>query len=92
MRSRGGITGVILKAMKTAISLPDDLFRRAEATARRLGLSRSEFYARAIAEYLKAQQGNSITERLNELYSRETAQVDPGLDRAQTESLEKQEW
>ena len=38
--------------MKTAVSLPDDLFRLAEAAARRLGVSRSELYANAIAEYL----------------------------------------
>ncbi len=37
-------------AMKTAVSLPDDLFRMAEAAARRLQVSRSELYARAITE------------------------------------------
>jgi metal-responsive CopG/Arc/MetJ family transcriptional regulator len=50
--------------MKTAISMPDDLFRRAEAAARRLRVSRSELYAKAIAEFLEGQQGKAITERL----------------------------
>lgn len=67
--------------------MPDDLFRLAETTARRLRLSRSELYAKAIAEYLKRQQGNAITERLNEVYSRYPAKLDSGLHRAQIKSL-----
>ena len=47
--------------------MPDDLFRMAEATARRLHVSRSELYAKAIAEYLKLQQDNAITESLNDV-------------------------
>jgi metal-responsive CopG/Arc/MetJ family transcriptional regulator len=78
--------------MKTAVSLPDDLFRLAEAAARRLRVSRSELYAKAIAEYLKRQHGNGITERLNEVYSRRPAKVDSALHRAQMKSLEKDAW
>jgi hypothetical protein len=33
--------------LKTAISIPDQVFRRAEAAAKRLGLSRSELFTRA---------------------------------------------
>ena len=78
--------------VKTAVSLPDELFRAAEATARRLRISRSELYAKAIAEFLKAQQENSITERLNDVYSRHPAKVDSGLHRAQLKSLAKDVW
>lgn len=78
--------------MKTAVSVPDDLFRQAEATARRLRVSRSELYAKAIAEFLNRQDGKAITERLNEVYSRQRAKVDPGLHRAQLRSLEKDAW
>ena len=72
--------------------MPDDLFRLAEATARRLRVSRSELYAKAIAEYLKRQQDNAITERLNEVYSHRPAKLDPALHRAQLKSLEKDAW
>lgn len=72
--------------------MPDDLFRRAEAVARRLHVSRSHLYARAIEEFLKAQQGNAITERLNEVYSRKPAKVEPALHRAQVKSLQKDAW
>jgi metal-responsive CopG/Arc/MetJ family transcriptional regulator len=78
--------------MKTAISLPDDLFRMAEATARRLRVSRSELYAKAIAQFLQGQRGDAITERLNNVYSRHAAKVDSGLHRAQLRSLEKDDW
>ena len=69
--------------------MPDDLFRLAEAAARRLRISRSELYAKAISEFLKRQDESAITERLNAVYSRCPASVDPGLHRAQLESLEK---
>jgi metal-responsive CopG/Arc/MetJ family transcriptional regulator len=78
--------------MKTAVSLPDDLFRLAEATARRLRVSRSELYAKAIAAFLKQQDGSAITERLNDVYSRQPAKVDAGLHQAQLKSLEKDIW
>ena len=78
--------------MKTAVSLPDNLFRMAEAAARRLRVSRSELYARAIAEFLKARDGNAITERLNDVYSRHAAKVDRRLHRAQLKSIGKESW
>jgi len=56
------------------------------------GFSRSELYARALAEFLKQQDGSRITERLNEIYSQHAATVDPGLHRAQLKSLEKETW
>jgi predicted transcriptional regulator len=78
--------------MKTAISVPGDLFRQVEAAARRLRVSRSQLYATAISEYLNRQQGDAVTERLNEVYSRQPAKMDSALHRAQLRSLEKDSW
>lgn len=78
--------------MKTAVSVPDEIFRLAEATARRLHVSRSELYTKAIAEFLKQQDTRLITERLNQVYSRYPAKVDSGLHRAQLKSLKKDSW
>jgi predicted transcriptional regulator len=72
--------------------MPDDLFRLAEGVARRLRLSRSELYAKAIAEYLKRRQDDAITERLNEVYARRPAKLESGLNRAQLRSLDKDAW
>jgi metal-responsive CopG/Arc/MetJ family transcriptional regulator len=72
--------------------MPDDLFHRAERVARRLRVSRSELYARAIEEFLTARHGNAITERLNSVYSRVPAKVEPVLEHAQLRSLPEDAW
>jgi len=78
--------------MKTAVSVPDDLFRQAEVAARRLRVSRSRLYATAISEFLSRRQAGAVTERLNEVYSRRPAKLDSGLHRAQLRSLDKDSW
>ena len=54
--------------MKTAISLPDKLFREADEFASRAGVSRSELYANAVAEYLARRNDAVITSRLDAIY------------------------
>ena len=78
--------------MKTAVSLPEDLFLLAEATAKKLRVSRSQLYAKAIAEFLEHAQSDYVTERLNEIYSSEPARLDPALHRAQVTTLDKNSW
>jgi metal-responsive CopG/Arc/MetJ family transcriptional regulator len=51
--------------MKTAISLPDDTFRRVEGAAKRLGMSRSEFFARAAESWLDALEQDGTTDAIN---------------------------
>lgn len=53
--------------MKTAVSLPDDLYERVEQAARQLGVNRSQFYARALTKYLQDLGADPVTDRLNEL-------------------------
>lgn len=55
--------------MKTAISIPDQLFHDAEEMAKQLGLARSQLYVKAIKEYIEHHNKDKITEKLNELYS-----------------------
>lgn len=51
--------------MKTAISLPDDTFDRASRRAKALGMSRSEFFARAAVNYLDELDARSLTTRMD---------------------------
>lgn len=51
--------------MKTAISVPDPTFERVEKHARRLGISRSEFFARAAARWADELDGPDITAAIN---------------------------
>lgn len=78
--------------MKTAISLPDDLFRSAAALAERLGISRSQLIATALAEYLAKHQSRKVTERLNAVYGTESGTVEPALQQAQRRSLGGERW
>ncbi|MDR1453131.1 MAG: ChpI protein [Candidatus Margulisbacteria bacterium] len=57
--------------MKTAISLPDDLYETAESVARFMDMPRSRFYALALAEYIDSHSYNKqkITDQLNEVYA-----------------------
>lgn len=55
--------------MKTAISLPDKLFQEADEFAERAGISRSELYATAVAEYLARRNESVVTARLDAVYA-----------------------
>ena len=87
-----GYNSCYTKGVKTAISLPEDLFRMAEAAARKLKMSRSQLYATALAEYLERRKTSNITDRLNRIYSRESSDLDPALQSAQMRSLEREDW
>jgi len=79
--------------MKTAISIPDDLFEAAERVAKRLGLSRSELYRIALAKYLELQDDKAITAELNRVYDlKEKIRLDPVLDKLQQASLAREDW
>jgi metal-responsive CopG/Arc/MetJ family transcriptional regulator len=78
--------------MKTAISLPDDLFEAADSLADRLGLSRSELYARAVAEYVAKHRDEDVTAQLNKVFADETSGLDPSLRSAQARSVSSSEW
>ncbi len=54
--------------MKTAVSIPDRVFQSAEKLAVRLGVSRSELYAKAVAALVEKHREDVITSQLNELY------------------------
>lgn len=78
--------------MKTAISLPDQVFEAAENLANRLGLSRSALYARAVAEFLERHREDGVTAELNKVYSAESSELDPVLQEMQTESNTENGW
>jgi len=55
--------------MKTAISLPDDTFRRVEDAAKRMGVSRSEFFAQAAERWLDVLREDDTTTAINRAIS-----------------------
>lgn len=78
--------------MKTAISLPDDIFEAAEALARAKGLSRSELYARAVREYVERQRREDVTARLDAALADDDEGLDPVLTQMQLSSLRHEDW
>ena len=80
--------------MKTAISIPDSLFTAADQLAKRLGISRSELYQRAVSLFIKANKNAGITETLNDVYAAGDIDrgLDPLLDILQGASIAREEW
>lgn len=78
--------------MKTAISIPDEIFGQAEELARRTKTSRSELYARALTEYLARHSPDRITEAMNRVCDELGPGVDPFTAAAARRILEQSEW
>ena len=78
--------------MKTAVSIPDPVFRVAESLAERLGISRSELFARALAAYIEAHQRDGVRDALDKVYSQESSDLDVGLSQLQRASLAREAW
>ena len=78
--------------MKTAISLPDDVFRAAERVAKRKGMTRSELYARAVAALVRAEDEEETTEQLNALYGSTDSRLEPELARLPSRVVEREDW
>jgi len=56
--------------MKTAISLSDTLFEKAEQTAHYMGIPRSQLFVIALEDYIVRHNGELITKKLNEVYDK----------------------
>lgn len=69
--------------MKTAISIPDDVFQAAEAAASWMGMSRNQFFVVAVTAFLGEHGDSRVTERLDEVYSKTESKVDPVLSATQ---------
>jgi metal-responsive CopG/Arc/MetJ family transcriptional regulator len=78
--------------MKTAISLPDELFAAADTLAGRLGVSRSRLVALALAEFIAKHRSSKVTERLDAVYAVEESGVEKPLRRAQRKAVNRTEW
>jgi metal-responsive CopG/Arc/MetJ family transcriptional regulator len=78
--------------MKTAVSIPDDVFEEAEQLARRMKSSRSELYSKALVEYVARHAPDQLTEAMD----RACATLDEGTDdfvsAASRRILERNEW
>jgi metal-responsive CopG/Arc/MetJ family transcriptional regulator len=78
--------------MKTAISIPDEIYQSADQLAKRLGMSRSELYSKAVSIFINAHQNEAVTKALDQIYEKEKSGIDPVINVMQLKSLPKEEW
>jgi predicted transcriptional regulator len=78
--------------MKTAVSIPDAVFRGAERLARRTKRSRSRLYSDAIAEYVARHSPDAITEATNRVCEELADAKDDFVASAAYRILERTEW
>jgi predicted transcriptional regulator len=78
--------------MKTAISIPDDIFASADQLADRLGVSRSELYATAVAEFVAKHRAGDVTARLDAVYATQPARLEPAVRRSQVRAARHAAW
>jgi metal-responsive CopG/Arc/MetJ family transcriptional regulator len=78
--------------MKTAVSVPDDVFHAAERHARRARKSRSQLYADALSEYLARHAPDEVTEAMNQVVNELPRRTDPFTAAASRRVMEQTEW
>lgn len=78
--------------MKTAVSIPDDVFKSAERLARRTRKSRSQLFSEAVREYVARHDPDEITEAMNCVCDEIGDTRDPFVSAAGRRVLERGEW
>ena len=78
--------------MKTAVSIPDDVFEQVERLARRAKRSRSEVFSAALREYVARHAPDEVTEAINRACEQGGDNRDQFVAQAARRVLEKTEW
>ena len=78
--------------MKTAVSVPDDVFEKVERLARRARKSRSEVFSAALREYVARHAPDEVTESMNDVWDKISGGGDEFVSRASRHILENSEW
>lgn len=92
MLFEGGSSRGYTPGMKTAISIPDELFSRAEEMARKTGKSRSQLYQEALSEYLLRRDPGALTQAMDAALADIDPKPDPWLAEAGRRTFERSEW
>lgn len=78
--------------MKTAISIPDDVFADAERLAKRLKKSRSQLYSHALREFVARHADDRVTEILDEVVAAAGEGTDAFAPEAARRTLKRVDW
>ena len=80
------------KSMKTAISIPDDVFEGAERLAKRTKKSRSQLFSQAVREYVARHAPDEITDAMDRTCAELGSPSDKFVSAAARRVLERTEW
>jgi metal-responsive CopG/Arc/MetJ family transcriptional regulator len=79
--------------MKTAISIPDEVFEKAERLARRMKKSRNQLFSHALAECVARHSPDYVTETMNQVCSDIESEPDPPfVSTASRRLLAQSDW
>jgi len=78
--------------MRTAVSIPDDVFEKVERLARRAGRSRSEVFSAALREYVARHVPDEVTEAMNRVCEQVGDQNDAFVAAAARRILGNAQW
>ena len=78
--------------MKTAVSIPDEIFERAERLAKRNQRSRSELYAAALDEYVARHSPDEVTDVMNRVCERVGGEKDGFITAVGQRTFDRIEW
>jgi metal-responsive CopG/Arc/MetJ family transcriptional regulator len=81
--------------METAVSLPEQLFIRAEEYAKKHGLSRNELYVKAVSEYIRKkdkQEDKDIVQTINKICDNLDTSLNPQMRAAAIRTLSSSKW
>lgn len=75
--------------MKAAVSIPDDVFEKAERLARRMKKSRSQLFSNALTEYVARHAPDHVTEAMDQVCAEIGSKPDPFVSAASRRILER---
>jgi metal-responsive CopG/Arc/MetJ family transcriptional regulator len=78
--------------MKTAVSIPDEIFERVERLARRSRRSRSEVFSAALREYVARHAPDEVTEAVDRVCADVKDEGDAFVAGAAARALARTEW
>lgn len=78
--------------MKTAVSIPDEVFDKVERLARRARRSRSEVFSAALREYVARHTPDEVTEAMDRVCAVVNDEPDGFVNAAARRALERIEW
>jgi len=78
--------------MKTAVSIADDVFEKADRLAKRMKKSRSQLYSLALSEYVARHAPDHVTEAMDRACAEVGQEVDAFVSRAARRVLERSTW